>query len=142
MKNDRPRFAIAQPKPPLSETSELSRFERLTVPTTTFVVFAVASCWNWIGIATVTSGIEPCVVSTCTPQSPATGMLTGMSVAVLIRARTVTSSSLAPCFGASTRRGESPGYLLRSMSIGPHGFFGLPPGQQIGVEPPQLAGTL
>ena len=142
MKKLVPRFASWQPMPPVSATSSAARFRRLTVPTAIRVVPAVASCWKLTGRSIWMSSMVPAVVSILTPQSPTTGTFTGMSVIVFTRARTVTSSRLAPCAGLSSRRGASPGNRLKSMLIGPQGFFGTPPGQHVGVLPEQLTGAL
>jgi len=66
----------------------------------------------------------PVVVSILSPQSPISGRWTGISVSLFTRARTVTSSRAWPSAGVSSRRGASPELSRRSMSIGPHGFFG------------------
>src|SRR5258707_106237 len=69
MKNDRPRFASAQPKPPVSATSSDARFERLTAPTLTLVVPLAPSCTKLIGASIWMSFVLPAVVSIFTPQS-------------------------------------------------------------------------
>ena len=141
MNRPMPRLATWQPKLPVSATSSLVSCETTTSPTSMRVVDAIASWRKLIGMSSLMSGLAPGIVSIFTPQLPTSGTVTGMSICERTRARTVTSRRDAPCAGRSSIRGRSPGCAARSITIGPHGDCGLPPGQHTGVEPPQLAGT-